>query len=257
VKLGVKFHLGKDDGEVQALLYASSRGGTQCVGARSRGGQNYFSDKMILAMGADVANVIPQIGKLMTGRCWGVTHIQLTPQEASKLRGIPVTNVRDLAFFFEPDRETNKLKFCHMGGAYTNYAWSKDGLSLPFSELAESQFIPAEDEVYVRQLLKEALPQFADRPFIDAHLCWVADTDDSDYIIDYVPGTGSSLVVLSGDSGHGFKMLPIFGQFVQRLLEEGRQSEPRWQWKHSGASTSSAWRSSNSQELASLARAKL
>ncbi|QKX60220.1 uncharacterized protein TRUGW13939_07363 [Talaromyces rugulosus] len=257
VNLGVKFQLGKQDGEVESLLYASARVGTTCVGARSRGGRIYLADKIILAMGPDVANLIPQIGKQVTGRCWGVVHIQLSPEEAATLRNIPVTNVRDMAFFFEPDRETNKLKFCHMGGAFTNYAYSKDGLSLPFTELSESQFVPAEDEFYIRKLLKEVLPQFADRPLIDAHLCWFADTDDSNYIIDYVPETGSSLVVLSGDSGHGFKMLPIFGEFVQALLDNGDQSETRWQWKGSQVKTGSAWRSGTSQELAGVTRAKL
>ena len=256
VKLGVKFHLGKD-GDVESLLYASARGRKTCIGARSQGGKLYFADKIILAMGASVGYLIPRIGRQMTGRCWGVVHIQLTPEEADSLRGIPVTNVRDLAFFFEPDKATNKLKFCHMGGAYTNYGWSRDGQSLPFNELSESGFVPLEDEVHVRQLLSEVLPHLAKRPLIDAHLCWFADTDDSDYIIDYVPDTDSSLVVLSGDSGHGFKMLPIFGEFVQELLEKGRQPEPKWQWKDAGTKAGAVWRSSVSQELASLPRAKL
>lgn len=256
VALGIKFRTGTD-GEVESLLYASARTGTVCVGAKTRGGQVYLADKTILALGANVSNLIPDIGKQTTGRCWGVAHLQLTPDEARELQGIPVTNVRDLAFFFEPDRETNKLKFCHMGGAYTNYSWSKDGLSLPFHGLAESQFLPVDDEQYIRQLLKEVFPKLANRPLIDTHLCWVADTDDSDYIIDFVPGTGSSLVVLSGDSGHGFKMMPIFGEFVQTLLEDGRQSQPKWQWKDSKPQSGAAWRSGESQELSDTARSKL
>lgn len=257
LKLGVKFRLGKKDGEAETLLYSSNRSGTTCVGARTAGGRVYLADKVILALGADVSNLEPRIGKQMTGRCWGVAHIQLTPEEAASLKGIPVTNVRDLAFFFEPDSATNKLKFCHMGGAYTNYAWSKDGLSLPYSEISDSQYIPAEDEVYIRRLLKEVLPQFADRPLIDKHLCWFADTDDSDYIIDFVPDTNSSLVVLTGDSGHGFKMMPIFGEFVEKLLLDQKQTQPKWQWKTSKAQAGAQWRSSPSQELAGLAKAKL
>ena len=256
VRLGVKFHVGQD-GDVESLLHASSRSGTTCIGARARSGKMHLADKTVLATGAGVSNLVPRIGKQVTGRCWGVCHIQLTPEEAAPLRGIPVTNVRDLAFFFEPDAETNKLKFCHMGGGFTNYAWSGDGLSLPFPSLKESDFMPLEDEVAVRRLLREVFPQFADRPLIDQHLCWFADTADSDYIIDYVPGTGSSLAVLSGDSGHGFKMMPIFGEFVQTLLEEGRQAEPKWQWKESKPKSGAAWRASAGQELAGVPRAKL
>lgn len=257
VKLGVKFHLGKVAGDVDALLYSSARNGTSCVGAKTKGGKMYFAEKIVLALGASVSNLIPRIGKQMTGRCWGVAHIQLTPEEARSLKGIPVTNVRDLAFFFEPDTDTNKLKFCHMGGAFTNFSWSKDGLSLPFPTASESDFIPAEDEVYIRQLLKEVFPQFANRPLIDKHLCWFADTDDSDYIIDFVPGSGKSLIVLSGDSGHGFKMMPIFGKFVQDLLARNEQPQPKWRWKEEKPQEAAAWRSGDSQELAGVARAKL
>lgn len=257
VRLGVKFHLGKQDGEVQSLVYAAVRGGLSCVGARTRAGRVHLADKTIVALGAEVSNLIPSIREQVTGRSWGVVHIQLTPDEAATLRGIPVTNVRDLAFFFEPDKATNKLKFCHMGGGYTNYARSRDGHSLPYPKLEDSQFIPAEDEVYIRRLLREVLPQFADRPFIDARLCWFADTDDSDFIIDYVPGTNSSLVVVSGDSGHGFKMLPIFGEFVQTLLDEGSQSQQKWQWKGTKPKHGSVWRSGAGQELANIPRARL
>uniref|UniRef100_A0A4E9DT45 FAD dependent oxidoreductase domain-containing protein n=1 Tax=Gibberella zeae TaxID=5518 RepID=A0A4E9DT45_GIBZA len=257
VKLGVKFHLGKKDGEVDSLLYASSREGTRCIGARTRGGSIHTADKTIVALGADAANLLPRVGKQMTGRAWGVAHIQLTDEEAADLKGIPVTNVRDMAFFFEPDLTTKKLKFCHMGGAYTNYSFTKDGLSIPFPELSESQFMPLEDETYIRQLLREVFPQLADRPLIDQHLCWFADTDDSDFIIDYVPDTNATLVVLSGDSGHGFKMMPIFGQFVHKLLVDERQEQRKWQWKGGKAKAAAVWRSSESQELAGVPRAKL
>lgn len=257
LKLGIKFHLGKADGDVDSLLYSSARRGTTCVGARTKAGKVYFAEKTILALGAGVSDLIPRIGKQMTGRCWGVAHIQLSPEEAKSLKGIPVTNVRDLAFFFEPDTDTNKLKFCHMGGAFTNFSWSKDGLSLPFPTAAESDFIPAEDEVFIRQLLKETFPHLANRPLIDKHLCWFADTDDSDYIIDFVPGSGQSLVVLSGDSGHGFKMMPIFGTFVEELLNKNGQAQSKWKWKDEKPKAASAWRSGDSQELASVTRAKL
>ncbi len=258
VKAGVKFRTGRD-GHVERLLFTkSSQSGETCIGVQTYSGLEYHADTTILALGADVGRLIPQIGKQVTGRCWGVVHIQLTPEEAAALRGIPVTNVRDLAFFFEPDKATNKLKFCHMGGGYTNFAASHDGQSLPYPELADSQFVPDEDETFIRQLLRELVPHLADRPLIDRHLCWFADTSDSDYIIDFVPGTGKSLAVLSGDSGHGFKMLPTFGEFTLNLLEAGAQEVDQWRWKHNPVDSEKAtWRGSTSQELQHVARARL
>lgn len=260
VRLGVKFHLGMCKGKVESLLYNEVGGVLSCRGARTVDGRVHIADRTIVALGAEVSSVLPRLAKQVEARCWGVVHIQLTQAEAASLRGIPVTNVRDLGFFFEPDEATNKLKFCHMGGGFTNYNGSKAGQSLPYPTLEESQFVPAEDEVYIRRLLRDALPQFADRPLIDAHLCWFADTKDSDFIIDYVPKTNSSLVVLSGDSGHGFKMLPIFGEFVKKLLEEGAQTQQKWQWNETEAgreNKASSWRSGVGQELVNIHRACL
>ena len=258
VKLGVKFALGSDRGEVTRLVYASSPPSKECVGVETRRGEIYRAKRVILALGAAVGALLPQIGSQITGRCWGIVHIQLTPKEAEELRGIPVTNVLDLAFFFEPDKTTNKLKFCHMGGGFTNFAGSRDGLSLPYPRLADSDFVPLEDDTYIRRLLREALPQFAERPLIDAHLCWFADTADSDYISDYVPGTDSSLVVLSGDSGHGFKMLPILGDFVVDLLTCGSQDNSKWRWKEACmVKEPNAWRGETAtQELAGIPRSR-
>lgn len=65
---------------------------------------------------------------------------------------------------------------------------------------------------------------------MDQKLCWFSDTREWEYCIDFVSGTSESLVVLSGDSGHGFKMMPVFGKWFVELLERGKQKLPRWQW---------------------------
>ena len=62
-------------------------------------------------------------------------------------------------------------------------------------------------------------------------------------MIDFVPHSGSSLVILSGDSGQGFKFLPVFGKWVHQLLECGEDRQPvtRWRWKDETANSSSLW----------------
>lgn len=257
VRKGVSFRLGSKEGEVAELLF--SPGTSRCIGVRTKGGVEYRAVKVIVALGANVAKIIPSAASQITARCWGVSHIQLGPEEAARLRGLPVINVRDIGFFFEPDLATNKLKICHMGGAYTNYATSKD-LSLPHSELLDSDFITQEDEKASRRLIRETLPGLAARPLIDRHMCWIADSEDSNFVIDYVPGSDNSLVILSGDSGHGFKMLPIMGDWVMKLLIDGKQSISRWQWKEKevlSALGKVTWRTGTSADLATVPRAKL
>ncbi|CAJ2501146.1 Uu.00g039990.m01.CDS01 [Anthostomella pinea] len=108
---------------------------------------------------------------------------QLTPAEADKLRA---------------------------GAGYTHYtqvAGSDAKLSVPPENNA---FIPAQDEAAIRRLLRETLPALADRPLINRTMCWVADTGDTEYVIDFVPNK-KGVMVVSGDSGHAFKILPVVG----------------------------------------------
>lgn len=268
----VKFLTGTE-GEVECLIYAeggassSSRATTEprrgteqqrkCVGAITKDGKIHRAVRTVVTAGAGVVGLMPQqVGRQLgiAARCWGVVHIQLSPEEAAALRGIPVTMVRDLAFFFEPDHETNKFKFCHMGGGYS--------LQQPPTDLRDSQFVPEIDVQHIRRLLKEVLPHLADRPLVDAHLCWIADSATSDFVLDYVPQTDKSLIVATGDSGHGFKMLPVFGGWVGNLLERGQQSTEKWQWKDVDVGTGDLhevknWRHGGGKNLSDLVRAKL
>ena len=279
---GVKFILGESAGKVVELLYgdetsdagnaafASSSTGSgpqagqgqgRCIGAKTADGRDHLADLTICALGAHGASLIPSLGNFVVARCWSVAHVQLTEAESDYLRGIPTTNVRDLGFFFEPDPKTRLFKLCPLGTGYTNTG--KDGISLPPGEVLPppQDYIPLEDEQKLRQLLRETFPWMAERAFVEQKLCWFADTADSEYCIDFVPGTKQSLVVLSGDSGHGFKMMPSFGKWVLDLLGNKEQRLSRWQWRNTDSrgkdwSTSVSWRIGTSREVADLVRAK-
>lgn len=244
---GVRFILGENAGAAKELIYESDR----CVGVRTQDGQMRLACLTVCALGANNASLIPQISSFTTARCWAVAHIQLTDRECDILRGLPVVNVRDLGFFFEPDPATKLLKLCHLGGAYTNT--NSEGISLP-SRTPVTDFVPKADELKLRQLLREAIPWLADRPFVDTKMCWFSDSPDSEFCIDFVSGTKRSLIALAGDSGHGFKMLPIFGKWVVELLKAGEQRREQWRWKQgSGLSqdwgSSVSWRVGETQEL--------
>jgi sarcosine oxidase / L-pipecolate oxidase len=240
---GVKFVLGPQQGKIVELLYNNAQGPSRrCIGFKTAGSQIHHARRTIVSLGAYTAALIPQIGSFIVAKSWSVTHIQLTESECSYLRGIPVLNVRDLGFFFEPDPATKLLKICPLGAGFVNTN-KETGVSLPpLDALPELQdYIPASDEKKLRRLLRETLPWLADRPFVDQKMCWFADTADSEYCVDFVPETGNTLVVLSGDSGHGFKMMPIVGQWVLKLLEDETQVLPRWRWKNSGGKTRKDW----------------
>ncbi|KAE8394443.1 FAD dependent oxidoreductase [Aspergillus alliaceus] len=226
-KTGVRFFLG-EHGAVAEVVYKDGKS----IGIRTRNGRFHGAELVIVAAGAAAAKLVPTIGAQVVAKSWSVAHIHLTEEETSALRGIPVTYARDLGFFFEPDPVTRLLKLCPMGGGYVNTD-PTTGVSHAPDSFSSSGFVPPEDESKIRRLLAQTLPSLADRPLVKKSLCWFADTSDSDFIVDYVPNTASSVIVLSGDSGHGFKMFPLVGSWVKDLLEapNQRQSVARWRWK--------------------------
>ncbi|KAF5576768.1 fructosyl amino acid oxidase [Fusarium pseudocircinatum] len=256
---GVKYILGAA-GAVSEIVYEKTLSGRKAKGVKTTGGLFYPSNLVIISVGAAGAKLVPEIGKQLVAKSWSVAHLHLTDDETSALRGIPVTYARDLGFFFEPDPKTNLLKLCPMGGGFINTD-PKTGISHAPTDLKQSAFLPEGDEKQLRELVRQTLPQFADRPFVKKTLCWFADTADSDFIIDYVPHTSSSVLFLSGDSGHGFKFFPIFGGFVKDLLqsEKGEQPEARWRWKSPKTDEGKgdwggavSWRLGNSTELVDI-----
>jgi sarcosine oxidase/L-pipecolate oxidase len=254
---GVRFYLGQH-GAVDEVVYVSTIHGRKSSGIRTKDGKFHPSSLVIVAAGGAVGRLVPELGKKVVAKSWSVAHVHLTDEETSALRGIPVTYARDLGFFFEPDPKTNLLKICPMGGGFINTD-SKTGVSHAPDTLEESAFVPEHDEKQMRKLLAHTLPALANRPLVKTSLCWFADTDDSDFIIDYVPGTSDSVLVLSGDSGHGFKMFPIFGSWVLDVLETSQQRNVQWRWKQSDPNESKgnwgadvSWRLGESKELSEI-----
>lgn len=221
--LGVNFELG--DG-VAELLYA----GSKCIGARTSAGRKYEAELTIVALGAGAAAVLPSLGQYQQAIGVPVLHLKVTDEEAELLRGIPVTYCRDLGFFFEPDPVSNLIKLCPTTGGYTHMV---NGASIPPGRPQDYQFTPIDDEKRCRELVKQTMPGLADRPFVEKRFCWYMETLDQDYVIDFVPEK-QGLMVVSGDSGHGFKMLPVVGGWVLEAIQAGKQSIDRWKWKTPG-----------------------
>ncbi|KAJ6079388.1 hypothetical protein N7467_009141 [Penicillium canescens] len=254
---GVRFYLG-ERGAVDEIVYVSASKGRKSSGIRTKDGKFHPSSLVIVAAGGAVGRLVPELGTKVVAKSWSVAHVHLTDEETSMLRNIPVTYARDLGFLFEPDPETNLLKICPMGGGYINTD-AQTGVSHMPGSLEESAFIPEHDEKQMRKLLAHTLPALKDRPLVRRSLCWFADTDDSDFIIDYLPETSDSVVVLSGDSGHGFKMFPIFGSWVRDFLGAGQQQITRWRWKQPKPADEKgnwggdvSWRIGESKELAEI-----
>ncbi|KAM6524446.1 hypothetical protein FSOLCH5_005048 [Fusarium solani] len=254
---GVRFVLGEEDGNAVSLLFHGKR----CKGVKTKSGREHLAAHTIVSLGAHVGRLIPSITPQITAKAWAVAHIQLTPEQARSLAGIPVVNCRDLGFFFEPDAETGLLKLCAHRAGLTNFEVSDHGrASLPATSRRDEstatyvpgEQIPKEDEDKIAALIAATIPQFSSLPLQRKFICWCGDTTDSNFIIDYVPDTEDrSLMVFSGDSGHAFKMLPIAGRWAREVLEQGEQKMGRWKWKGSpeGKVDDISWRFGDLQDV--------
>ncbi|CAH0043587.1 unnamed protein product [Clonostachys solani] len=178
-------------------------------------------------VGCPLCNSLAALDKAKRTLAKSLSSISKHPACAGKIA--PINSREDTRKTYarddEPDPRTNLLNLCPSGAGITNF--NMEGVSLP---PGSSPYIPPHDEEASRRILRETLRALAEPPLVHKKMCWVADTDDSDYLIACVPGT-EGLIVASGDSGHRFKMLTMVGGWIRRVVEDGQQVEARWRWK--------------------------
>lgn len=201
-------------------------------GCSTKEGTVYQSDKLIISAGASSINIF-NFENQMLAKCWTFAHIKLTNEEAQKMKDIPVLLNYDLGFFFEPD-SNNEIKICNEFPGYTHYT-SKDESPESSIPIAKDS-IPLEAEKAIRNLFRATLPQFADREFVKKKICWCTDTPDRYFLIDEHPDYNGSLIFATGDSGHGFKFMPVIGNYISKLVINGKEKVEseifkHWRWR--------------------------
>lgn len=199
-------------------------------------GQKHTSDFVIVSAGAATGNLV-DLGNLQSATGLFVTHIQLTSAEFTKYERMPIVFDSELGYFFPPDPETHILKVCLSGiGVSHSVADPFDPSqrrSLPRYKLQNPQdTIPSTGPQQAKKLLEKYVPDLAQHKLFKHKVCWIADTAESNFIIDKVPGH-TNLYVASGDSGHAFKFLPNIGKYIRRKLEGLLEPElaSMWTWK--------------------------
>lgn len=225
-RLGVHFVTGDPVGRVEKLLY--SQNVDMVVGARTTDGAQHMAAHVILAAGANSDQLL-DFKKQLRPTAWTLAHLPLSAEEAQVFKNLPVLYGVDRGFFIEPDVQKHEMKICDEHPGYLNpVVYDHDDFrSVPFAR----HEIPKDAEIRMRRLLSETMPQFADRKFSFARICWDADTVDRVFLIDKHP-TYHNLTVAVGGSGNGFMACPAIGLVVADLFEgklEGRLREMmRW-----------------------------
>lgn len=198
---GVSFVTG-ERGTVTSLVLSDQR----VTGVRVSSGDVLHGDQVIIATGAWTPQIL-NMKDAVISTAQPVGTIQLTPQEADRIRHMPIYIEMDTGFYCFPPNAQNLLKAARHGFGYENpvpvsHPGSSTHVSGPKlkSSGGKASFIPGEAEVAIRTGLKHLLPEFADRPWLKTSLCWYSDTHAGDFIIDRHPEIGG-LFVATGGSG--------------------------------------------------------
>ncbi|KAH7363250.1 FAD dependent oxidoreductase [Plectosphaerella cucumerina] len=227
---GVSFITGAR-GTVKSLRYS----GRRITGVTVSEGPPLPASTVILSTGAWTNSLI-DVRHASTASGQPVGFIQLTPAEAATVRDMPVLiNLSTGVFCFPPTPDTNILKVARHGFGFATsvkYDHAADLISAPrtASSNARSSYLPDDADEALREGLRQLLPDFAERPWMNRRLCWYSDTPEGDFIIDRHPDA-EGLFLATGGAGHAFKFLPVLGRYVADCFEDKAPAEVRRQWR--------------------------
>ncbi|KAH6662673.1 FAD dependent oxidoreductase [Plectosphaerella plurivora] len=227
---GVSFVTGPR-GTVKSLRYT----GRRITGINVAEGEPIPAASVILSTGAWTNSLI-DIRHASTASGQPVGFIQLTPAEADSVRNMPVLiNLSTGVFCFPPTPDTNILKVARHGFGFATsvpYDHTPEPISAPrtLSSNATSGYLPDDADAALRDGLRQLLPDFAERPWVNRRLCWYSDTPEGDFIIDRHPNV-EGLFLATGGAGHAFKFLPVLGRYVSDCFEDKAPAEVRRQWR--------------------------
>ncbi|KAJ9144153.1 FAD dependent oxidoreductase [Pleurostoma richardsiae] len=227
---GVSFITGPR-GRVLSLRYNGGR----VAGVNVAEGDPILASQVILATGAWTNRLIP-ISHASSASGQPVGFIQLTKEEAEKLRDMPVIiNLSTGVFIFPPTPETNVLKVARHSYGFATVVPVEETSRVVSSPKrdgnnAAASYLPADAEEGLRQGLGQLVPDFAQHEWMSRRLCWYSDTPEGDFIVDYHPEI-AGLFLATGGAGHAFKFLPVLGKYIADCFENKASVDIRKKWR--------------------------
>ncbi|KAK0205686.1 FAD dependent oxidoreductase [Armillaria fumosa] len=250
-KAGVKFILGPEKGKVVEIIKEYKDGEKKATGVKTKDGVIHSGDLIIVATGGWTPSLLPETADRLETTAGSVMLYQFPPKEQEPelwskyspenflvwvwgLSGAsPIGNVYGF-----PITEDGLFKVGYRGLKYTNFTDhpSEPGLriSVPktrYTEIKETR-IPLVSVELIKDTLRKLFPDIVEKATVaSTRLCWYCDSLDNNFLIDYVPGYGKCLFIVSGGSGHMFKFLPNLGEkVIDVLLEKETEYTKLWEW---------------------------
>ncbi|KAG6006499.1 hypothetical protein E4U54_000174 [Claviceps lovelessii] len=231
---------------VKARVEQLTTEGDRVTGARLANASCLAAEVVLVAAGAWTGGLVDLRGRVeATGHVLG--YIDISEEERAVLSKQPVVLNLTSGLFIMPPRG-NVVKVARHSFGYLNPGTVHNALppspslerrpivvSKPYTSRDGGRVhrMPHEADVHLRKGLAELSPikGLEHRPWRETRLCWYSDTKDGDWLVDWHPGW-KGLFIATGDSGHGYKFLPLLGdKVVDCMLGEGGVYGQKWRWK--------------------------
>lgn len=224
----LKFHWGR---EVKLLTDDDKK----AVGFQTDDLVNHLAPLNIVCAGPWVTKIIPEIDDKIETAAGTVSLIKIEDSDLhASLVDIPpwVYKCPNGGTVYGFPVSEGYLKIGYRGIKFTNRSvktrWTKvKELNMPLIAVNE-----------IKSFISQYIPQIT--KISCNRLCWHADTEDNELLVSYVPHyKNKSLFVITGDSGHAFKMLGSIGSYSLNILKGKGESHLThkfsWERNRSGA----------------------
>ncbi|EEU43010.1 uncharacterized protein NECHADRAFT_83703 [Fusarium vanettenii 77-13-4] len=230
-----------DKGELSSLI-RDDKDARRVIGIVTKDGERHFADLVIVAAGPFSPLIVPELKSFMTTTAGNFVFIKVPEHLQHRYRAdVFPTWAWNYAGSSEsggltgfPLDRNGILKISYRSLKWTNP--SDTDSETPFSAPATAEEVekrgpPLSPIAEAKDIIRENLPDLVGAEITAVKMCWYAGTVDLDFVIDRVLETGGLLVV-TGGSFHGFKFLPVLGEYVVDVLE-GKENKYTqfWRWR--------------------------
>jgi sarcosine oxidase len=176
------------------------------------GGGRIDADRIVWACGAWLASLFPELVGLMVTR-QEVFFFGSPPEWQAP--GVPAWVDFDEGIYGTGDVDGRGFKA------------SPDRHGPEFDPDRDDRVVSAEKEREAREYLKRRFPALSGAPLVGSRACPYSLTADQQFLVAPHP-EHAGVWLLGGGSGHGFKHGPALAEYVERLLEEHEEPDPRF-----------------------------
>ncbi|KAL8890837.1 MAG: hypothetical protein Q9215_002063 [Flavoplaca cf. flavocitrina] len=235
---------------VSELLLEDGR----CKGIRTTEGRTYYADHVILSTGANTAKLLAdtapeepgmQVARRITAAAVCEAATDMNEEQKKKYRNMPVFVLDDGVTQGEtlpitPDGQMKFIRDVPWKNTVKHQA-SRQSISVPLTTPARSQWskpseLPKGLREEIGMVIKGIYGETQGSQLVPQRMrmCWDGLTQDDDWYICSHPRC-ANLYVATGGSFHGWKFLPILGEYVVQMLdgELGSEEAKRWAWDRS------------------------